>query len=147
MPTQLHYSSHKNMKLHPPLSPPSSCPFSLYFACLCINVPMLEDWNRNITLLPSSACSLVAFSACLASLNVQMNQCVSHGLRRVCATKEELLHFNLFLLHCSVSLQLSSSSLHRSKLRRHPSSLLIGVLPDMVRCNYWCLILSGNAVH
>lgn len=82
-----------------------------------------------------------------------------------CAAKEELLtstyvFFFCFLpplatpptptaLLCSVSPAAlsSSSSLHRWRLRRHPSSLLIGVLPDMVRCNYWCLILSGNAVH
>lgn len=81
-----------------------------------------------------------------------------------CAAKEELLTstyvvFCFFAspphphpptaLLCSVSpvALSSSSSLHRWKLRRHPSSLLIGVLPDMVRCNYWCLILSGNAVH
>lgn len=80
-----------------------------------------------------------------------------------CAAKEELLvSTSVFLIYflpppphphtallCSASPAAlsSSSSLHRWKLRRHPSSLLIGVLPDMVRCNYWCLILSGNAVH
>lgn len=96
--------------------------------------------------LPSLLCLVCLLVALFARLAHQKRKWIQ--VRCDLPNERGTAHFILFLPHCSVfCCSFFLFSLHRWKLRRHPSSLLIGVLPDMVRCNYCCLILSGNAVH